>query len=38
MHTRKIAVTVLMSLPTVAWGVAKLRRDPHEVKVLNEVV
>jgi hypothetical protein len=31
-------VAVLMSLVAVASGVAKLRRDPHVVKVIHEVV
>ncbi|MGH7452024.1 MAG: DoxX family protein [bacterium] len=38
MYIAHIAVAVLMSLLIAGSGVAKLRRDPRVVKVINEVV
>lgn len=38
MFIAHIAVAVLMSLLMVVSGVAKLRRTPHVVKVIHEVV
>ena len=37
MYAAHVGVAVLTSLLAIASGVAKLRRDPHVVKVINEV-
>ncbi len=38
MYIAYLVVAVLLSLLAVVSGVAKLRRTPHVVKVINEVV
>jgi hypothetical protein len=38
MYRAHVALAVLMSLLAVVSGVAKLRRDPHVVRIVHEVV
>lgn len=38
MHTAYLVITILFALMVAFSGLGKIRRDPHQVKVVNETV